>query len=167
MSDEWFRDGRAAGPEGAVRVAAGVVLRRGADPEVPVRILIGHRFPDVHLPDYWEFPGGKLEPGEDPAACAVREVREETGVVCAARRLLTTQLHRYPDRTVEISFHLCDYVSGLPQPLQCRAARWVRPEHLICYPFPNANQEVLAALRAGGWLDALPGGRVDPASTRS
>lgn len=138
---------------GPVQVAVGVVVRRPAAPRSEPWILVAHRFSHVHLPDYWEFPGGKVEPGEESALCAVREVLEETGLVVRARGLLARQRHAYSDREVEIDFHVCEYHSGVPAPLHCQAVRWVVPRNLAVYQFPNANQEVLDRLADHGWLD--------------
>jgi hypothetical protein len=66
--------------------------------------------------------------------------------------LLTSQRYAYPDRLVEIDFHACAYDSGVPLPVQCRAARWVSVEHLEIYPFPNANREALRKLGESGWI---------------
>ena len=133
-----------------VPVGVAVVLRSaagGAD-----WILVSHRFPDAHLPDFWEFPGGKILPGESAGECARREVEEETGVQVRVRRSLLKRAFRYPDRSVEVEFFLCDYLGGIPQPIGCRAVRWVRPENLDCYQFPGANLPVLRAMRAQGLL---------------
>ena len=137
-----------------VRVGVAVVLRRGAG--AGVWLLVGHRFPDAHLPDLWEFPGGKMHPGESGAECARREVEEETGLRVAVRELLLERPFRYADREVALEFYLCEYQGGTPQPLGCRAVRWVRPENLDCYPFPDANGPLLAALRETGRLDRRP-----------
>lgn len=138
----------------AIRVAAGVVVRRAQAEGSPDRILISHRFPDAHLPDFWEFPGGKVEPGESSADCARREVLEETGVQVQVLGLIARQRHAYPDRVVEIDFHACAYDSGVPVPVHCQAVRWVSAEHLEIYPFPNANREVLAKLGDSGWISS-------------
>lgn len=141
-----------------VQVAVAVVVRPGSREGDPDRVLVAHRLPDAHLPDYWEFPGGKREPGESSAACAAREVWEETGVRVQVVALLARREHDYPDRKVRIDFHLCRHLEGVPAPLACQAVRWARLDHLEIYPFPNANDEVvsgldravLARLRAGG-----------------
>lgn len=132
-----------------VRAAAAVVMRPGSSGSW---ILIGHRFPDAHLPDLWEFPGGKARKGESGAACARREVREETGVEVAVEGLLLRRAFDYPDRVIDLEFHACRWLGGTPQPLGCRAVRWVLPAALEAYPFPDANGPVLAALARGGWL---------------
>jgi A/G-specific adenine glycosylase len=137
--------------EGPIHAGIAVVVRRGARGRN--WILVGHRFPDAHLPDLWEFPGGKVHPGEATADSARREVEEETGVRVRVIGLLMEGKYDYPDRTVLLHFHLCAYQSGDPQALGCQGVRWVRPENLDCYPFPTANAPVLEALRAAGWID--------------
>jgi mutator protein MutT len=137
-------------PEPAVRVAVALVLRPRAGGGR--WILIGHRLPSAHLPDLWEFPGGKIHPGESGPECARREVAEETGVLVEARRHLLDRTYAYHDRLVALEFHVCTYLSGYPQPLGCLAARWARPENLEAYRFPAANAPVLRALRREGWL---------------
>ena len=146
-----------------VDVAAAVVVRPSSRAGGCPRVLIGHRLPNVHLPDYWEFPGGKLEPGETSGECASREVWEETGVRVQTIAHLVRQEHEYPDRRVRIDFHFCRYLGGVPQPIACQAVRWVRLDDLDIYPFPNANGEILGALAAGDFIELLgsassPGG---------
>jgi len=148
----------------AIRVAAGVVVRRARREGAPDRVLVSHRFPDAHLPDFWEFPGGKLEPGESSADCARREVLEETGVEVRVLGLIERQRHAYPDRVVEIDFHACAYDSGVPLPVHCQAVRWVSADHLEIYPFPNANREVLTKLGESGWIDSARTEDSDPSS---
>ena len=134
---------------GRVRVAVALVVRQG---RAGSWLLIDRRFPAAHLPDLWEFPGGKIRPGETGAECARREVAEETGILVDVRGCVATCPYDYADRRVLLEFHVCEYRSGVPLPLGCRAVRWVRPEHLECYPFPVANAPILERLRAGKWL---------------
>jgi mutator protein MutT len=133
-----------------VRVGVGVVLRRRS--RGGVWLLVGQRFPQAHLPDFWEFPGGKIQRGESPGECAVREVQEETGVEVALCGPLLRRRFQYLDREVDLHLFVCSYRRGTPQPHACRAVRWVRPENLDCYRFPDANEPVLEALWSGGWL---------------
>jgi mutator protein MutT len=135
--------------ERPVAVGVAVVLRHGSE---GVWLLVGHRLPHGHLPDFWEFPGGKLHEGESPGECAVREVEEETGVQVELRGPLLRRRYQYLDREVDLHLFVCSYRGGTPQPRACRAVRWVRPENLDCYRFPDANEPVLEALRRGGWL---------------
>jgi mutator protein MutT len=113
------------------------------------RVLVTQRRADAeHLPGVWEFPGGKCESGETPAACAIREAREEIGVeisIVAARPPLR---YEYSARRVTLHPFDCVIVRGQPQPLECAAWRWLAPAALRDEEFPAANAPLLAALRA-------------------
>ena len=126
-------------------VSAAVVLRAGSHGRKWV--LLSRRLPGSHLAGFWEFPGGKIRPGEGGADCARRETEEETGVWARPTELLLRVEHRYPQRDVELEFHLCAFESGTPRPDGCAAVRWVRPANLGCYRFPEANAEVVERLQ--------------------
>jgi A/G-specific adenine glycosylase len=131
-------------------VAVAVVLRSRKDGGV--WILISHRLPSAHLPDLWEFPGGKLLPGETGESCALRELAEETGVRAQVLGRLRGRVFAYTDRRVALEFFVCRHASGFPEARHCQGVRWTRPENLECYRFPVANAPVLDALEKGGWL---------------
>jgi mutator protein MutT len=128
-----------------VDVGIAVVLRPGKSGRFWV--LIGRRFPAAHLQDLWEFPGGKIDAGESGADCVRREVEEETGVRVRVRSRLADRLYTYADREVRLEIYLCDYLEGTPQAIGCRAVRWVSPQCLDCYPFPDADSPILEKLR--------------------
>lgn len=126
----------------AVRVAVGLVWKDGC-------LLIQRRPPGVHLGGFWEFPGGKLLPGEAPEQAAVREVAEETGMVVQVEAAVPDIHYRYPDRQVALVPFVCRYLSGVPTPAAALRLRWVPPETVSRYRFPPANRELLTALAAG------------------
>ena len=113
------------------------------------RYLICRRKRGQFLGGYWEFPGGKREPGESWTSCLRREVREELGVTVAGITPLCRLRHRYPGRPV-FHFHVfrCRIARGLPRPLAAEAIRWVLPERLARYKFPPANRPLLDRLVA-------------------
>src|SRR5438093_1300125 len=97
------------------------------------RLLIARRMANVHLGGAWELPGGKCEPGESPAACAVREVREEVGVEVEVVSARTVIEHAYPERTVRLHPFDCRYLSGDPAAHGCAAWRWITIEEIDDY----------------------------------
>ncbi|MEB3231569.1 MAG: 8-oxo-dGTP diphosphatase MutT, partial [Leptolyngbyaceae bacterium] len=112
------------------------------------QILIDRRRPEGLLGGLWEFPGGKVEPGETIADCIVREIQEELGITIQVGEPLTTINHAYSHFRVTLHVHWCHYVSGEPQPLECDEVRWVEPQTLNDYPFPKANEEIIEQILA-------------------
>ena len=106
-----------------ILVTAGVVIRDG-------RVLVARRKTGSHLAGLWEFPGGKLEPGESPEECLARELREELGVSVRVGRVLETIYHRYPQKNVLLLFYACELGGGEPQALDVAEVAWVRREEL-------------------------------------
>jgi A/G-specific adenine glycosylase len=112
------------------------------------KILIDRRLPTGSLGGLWEFPGGKVEPGESMAACIAREVREELALEVEVGDLLISIKHDYQDFTVELVAHHCCYLGGEPQLLSCDEVRWVTVAQLADYPLPPANGAIVAALKS-------------------
>lgn len=110
------------------------------------RVLISRRKPGTHLEGFWEFPGGKVEPGETPEAAAVREAAEEVGLECQAQSRLGEVVHRYPERTVRLIPVRCVWVGGDARALSVSEVRWVALARLSEYRFPEANTEILREL---------------------
>ena len=110
-------------------------------------VLIAQRKEGVHLPDLWEFPGGKCLGGETPEQCAVREAREETGLEVTVLAAWPPITHVYPERTVTLHPFLCRASGGDARPLGSRRIVWAKPEELDRYPFPDANGALLERLR--------------------
>jgi 8-oxo-dGTP diphosphatase len=132
--------------EQAVAVAAGVVFVDG-------RILIGQRRAAGRHPLKWEFPGGKIEPGEDPAGALVRELREELGVDAMAGSVLHRSAHRYRDgHDVDLFFLQVDAIDRPPANLIFADLRWVAIAGLAAFDFLPADLSFVAALRTGAVL---------------
>jgi mutator protein MutT len=110
------------------------------------RLLIARRPTGVHLAGLWEFPGGKIEPGETTAACVLRELREEVGIEAEVTGERPMIEFTYPERTVRLHPLDCRWLSGEPQPTRCEEPRWVLPVELPAYSFPEANAPLLAEL---------------------
>ena len=123
----------------SVEVAIAVVFDGARE-----RVLICQRKDDTVLAGYWEFPGGKCDPGEPPAACAVREVREEVGLEIRTLHRLAVIEHEYPYAHVRLHPFACEWVGGTLQRLAVADARWVRPAEVAAYRFPAANVDLVA-----------------------
>lgn len=111
------------------------------------QILIDKRRKQGLHGGFWEFPGGKIEPGETIAACIKREIMEELGIVIEVGESLMTIEHDYTKFTVTLCVHNCRYVSGEPQTLECDEIRWVTLDELDQFTFPKANEQIIATLR--------------------
>jgi mutator protein MutT len=129
------------GPEDrqVVEVAVAIVRRGGL-------WLVAKRHPDVHLGGLWEFPGGKLHPGEPPADAALRELTEECAVSARIERQLPAATHVYDDRTVRIHPILCVWEHGEPRPVGSEQCCWVSTEALVALDMPILSKAIIADL---------------------
>jgi mutator protein MutT len=108
------------------------------------RYLIGQRSAAGPLPNYWEFPGGKVHADELPSDAAARECREETGLTVRVGELLADLQHTYAHGKLRLYFFSCK-----PESTACLPAepfRWVPVAELDQYEFPPANQAIIAQL---------------------
>ncbi len=122
---------------------AAAVIRDGQG-----RILISRRATGVHQGGLWEFPGGKLESGEDVQAALRRELREELGIEAGRLSPLIRVPWDYPDRQVLLDvWEVLDF-RGEPHGREGQPLRWVQPEDLAAYEFPAANRPI----RIAAWL---------------
>lgn len=113
------------------------------------QILIDRRLPQGVMGGLWEFPGGKLEPGENIEECIQREIKEELGIEIQVGKHLITIDHTYTHLRVTLTVHHCRLIKGTPQPLECDAICWVNLDELDNFTFPAANSEIIAALKQG------------------
>ena len=121
-------------------IGVGVVLNAAGE------VLIDQRLNEGLLGGLWEFPGGKQEPGEPIRDTISRELREELAIEVSVEEELIQVDHAYSHKKLRFVVHLCDWVSGDPQPLASQQVRWVRPEQLTDFPFPAANDRIIKAL---------------------
>jgi mutator protein MutT len=119
-------------------VVAAVVDRDGS-------FLLTTRPAGTHLAGQWEFPGGKVEPGERLDECLRRELLEELAVHVLVGREIFATTHAYPERTVELHFFECE-MEGEPQPLLGQEIRWVPRAELPVVELPEADAALIRRL---------------------
>jgi 8-oxo-dGTP diphosphatase len=128
----------------AVRVVAAALTRRSA--AGAVEVLIAQRPPGSWQSGRWEFPGGKVEAGEEGEAALHRELREELGIAVLSAQPVDVFHHSYPDRSVEISLWVVDAFQGDPLGLDGQALRWVSPAELPDCDLLEADLPMIAPL---------------------
>jgi len=131
-----------------IRVVAGLI----ADPKDPSRFLVQQRLATASRANLWEFPGGKVEPGETEAQALVRECREELDVGLAVGRKLWSTVHAYADLTVELELFAADITEGQPKPLGAQALTFATVTEMKRLPFCEADLPLLDSLAMGAVL---------------
>ena len=110
------------------------------------RVLIAQRPPGKHQAGRWEFPGGKVSPGESETQALVRELREELGIEVTASRPFMRLGHTYPDRSVELSMWIVERFAGTPRGLDGQELRWIAPADLAHADLLEADRPFVEAL---------------------
>ena len=128
-----------------IRVVAAIIERDG-------RYLITQRRSNAILPLLWEFPGGKVEPGETDAEALVREMNERLSVLVEVGELVSAQPHAYELYTVELHVYACRIIGGEPVERAVHAFRWVTSAEFDAYPFTPADEASMSKLL--GVIDA-------------
>lgn len=126
-----------------------LIVAAAALVDVDGRVLIAQRPEGKTLGGLWEFPGGKLEPGESPEAALVRELREELGIEVKADCLapFVFASHAYPEQHLLMPLYLCRRWEGFVKRRHHAALAWVRPANFGDYPMPPADIPLCAYLR--------------------
>ncbi len=116
--------------------------------DVDGRVLLAQRPPGKTLAGLWEFPGGKVEPGETPEETLVRELREEIGIETKTACLapLTFASHTYETFHLLMPLYVCRRWEGIARPLEGQALKWVRPRDMRDYPMPPADEPLIPFL---------------------
>ena len=112
------------------------------------RFLIQQRLPGARRGLLWEFPGGKVEPGESDGQALVRECREELGIELSVGKRRWVGRHRYEDIEVELVLYEAEILCGTPAPLGAHALRFASLEEMRALPFCDADRPLLAALES-------------------
>ncbi|NIM01886.1 MAG: NUDIX domain-containing protein [Acidobacteria bacterium] len=127
-------------PQDRVDIALAIPYRDG-------RFLVARRAEGLHLAGHWEFPGGKVEPGEEPAVAARRELTEETGLIAGELEPLVVVLHDYTEAPLRFHVFVARDPGGDVSMDSTREHKWLALEELKTLPMPAANAQMLRALR--------------------
>jgi len=130
-----------------IEVACAIIMR---DEEV----LITQRSETMPHPLYWEFPGGKLKPGESPEKCIIREIHEELHAAIKVDRLLPTVVHNYGKDLIKLIPFICTLKSGAVELQQHKSYRWIRRQEVDQYPILDADLKIIDRMN-GQWNEAF------------
>ena len=141
--DGCWQEGSPKAPLPIVLVAAAALV------DADGRVLIARRPAGRSMAGLWEFPGGKVAPGETPEAALIRELQEELGIDTRESCLapIAFASHRYDDFHLLMPLYACRVWKGLPTPREGQELAWVRPPRLSDYPMPPADAPLIALLR--------------------
>lgn len=106
-------------------------------------LLVAQRPSGKPLEGKWEFPGGKIDPGETPEDCLRREIEEELGCLVGIGAPLAPVIHTYPNRRIELFPFRCSIITGTPQALEHKAIGWCEPEKIYQLDLADADVPVL------------------------
>ena len=123
-----------------IHVAVGVIVQQG-------KILLAKRASHQHQGGLWEFPGGKVEEGENPRQALVRELEEELAIRAEEASPLLKIQHDYPEKSVILDVWKVTAYSGLARGNEGQPIVWVAVDQLDDYQFPEANQPIIDELR--------------------
>lgn len=120
-----------------ILVTAGIIVKAG-------KILIARRSGKKHLAGFWEFPGGKIEDGEAPEECLLREIKEELGIEIEVKRLFHENTHEYsPDKIILLKSFICSHVSGEIRLKDHDEFNWVRINDFDSYKIAPADLPII------------------------
>lgn len=117
--------------------------------DIEGRVLLAQRPEGKSMAGMWEFPGGKVEPGETPEVALIRELKEELEIDVTASCLapFTFASHTYEKFHLLMPLYVCRKWQGIPTPVEGQTLKWVRPVRMGDYPMPPADEPLVAMLR--------------------
>ncbi|MCK4764829.1 MAG: 8-oxo-dGTP diphosphatase MutT [Candidatus Aminicenantes bacterium] len=122
-----------------IQVTAAVIIQNR-------KILIAQRKKDRHMGLKWEFPGGKIRPGETPEACLVRELQEEFSIETQIRQFFLRSVHHYHDKSIELISFLVEYKAGKFELHDHEEIKWISRDELKNYDFAAADLPIVEKL---------------------
>ena len=117
--------------------------------DIEGRVLLAQRPEGKSMAGLWEFPGGKVEPGEGPEMALIRELKEELeiDVIASCLAPFTFASHAYEKFHLLMPLFVCRKWQGIPSPVEGQTLKWVRPARMGDYPMPPADEPLIAMLR--------------------
>lgn len=129
-------------------VTAAAIIKGG-------KLLIAQRQAGSHMAYKWEFPGGKLEAGESPEECIVREIKEELDMDIAVSDIYKVVMFKYEEKDILLLCYLCKRIKGEGKTLECNDFRWIGRDELDAYDYVPADKPIVEKLRLDNsvWRD--------------
>ncbi len=112
------------------------------------KLLIAQRQAESHMAYKWEFPGGKLEQGETPEECIIREIKEELDMEITVSDIYKVVLFKYEEKDILLLCYLCRHIEGEGKKLECNDFRWIDKAELDDYDYVPADRAIVEKLRA-------------------
>ncbi|MEI7816256.1 MAG: (deoxy)nucleoside triphosphate pyrophosphohydrolase [Desulfuromonadales bacterium] len=119
------------------------------------KVLTAQRSATMILPLKWEFPGGKIESGESPEQCLLRELQEELGVSVSISNALSLATHNYPDFTVTLYPFICQLAGGTVTMYEHHALQWIEPQYMKDLDWAAADLPVVSEYMAAATLEII------------
>lgn len=123
----------------ALKVTAAILIKDNM-------IFIAKRGPEGRFAHLWEFPGGKIEPGEKPEECLTREMREEFAIDVSVDAFFTESVHTFPGGKIIVFAYFCSWTGGELSPMEHEEYRWVTADELGGFDFAPADAPIAAKL---------------------
>jgi 8-oxo-dGTP diphosphatase len=134
--------------EDHIHVVAAIIWQQDNPQPGQQNFLIAQRPKGKHLEDYWEFPGGKLEPGESPWQALQRELAEEIGILPTKASPYLQVYHRYPDRNILLDVWLVEEYRGEVVSCEGQQLRWINLSQVDRYRLPAADLPIIEAIKS-------------------